>query len=103
MKVLGDWEELAALDETLIGGTAESPEASDLINRRGVLTERIAQGAKSLEELDELAARNRRLTEWLLHWRRIALIEAAALERHLLYLQSAGEPLEEPGRVEVCG
>lgn len=98
-----DWEELAAIDRILLSETAEFSSADGTLDRRGELVERIAAGAKSLEELEELAGRNRKLTDWLLHWRRVALIESAALEQHLRFLQRAGAPAAAAGRIEVLG
>lgn len=97
------WEELASLDELILSATAESAAAGGWLDRRGQLIERIVAGAPTFEELEELAERNRRLTEWVLHWRRVALIESAELEQHLRFVRRTGElPGAEAG-LEVLG
>lgn len=98
-----DWETLAVLDQAILSGDTASVEADGLFDRRGELVAKIAEAAKSADELDELAARNRRITEWLLHCRRVALIESAALDQHLRFLERAGEPPTADRAIEVLG
>lgn len=102
MNARADWGELAELDEVILARCPEDSVAGDCFDRRARLIEKIANEARLLTELEELAARNRRLEEWLQHCRRVALIESAAIDRHLRYLQRSGEPLAA-AQIELLG
>ena len=97
------WRELTELDEKLLGGGSDFVEAARLLELREAIIQSLSATAETSEELDELMARNRRLTEWLLHYRRVALIESAALDQHLRFLERAGEPILIGAQFEAIG
>ena len=103
MSARDDWRELADLDATLLGEITDLVAAGPLLDQRSELLRKIAAETVSTDDLDELDARNRRLTEWLLHWRRVALIEATALDQHLRFLSVARELPGDPASLEVLG
>jgi len=98
-----EWEELAALDETLLGGHPDLAEADRLVDRRMELVRKLSAQAESATDLAELEASNRRLMDWLHHCRRVALIESAAIEQHLRFLLAASGQPEHRANLEVLG
>ena len=98
-----EWEELAALDERILSAARDFAAADMVLDRRTELVRILAAGADSIAALDELTARNRRLTEWLLHWRRVTLIESIALDQHLRFLRTTGGSPDGAAGLEVLG
>lgn len=81
------WAELESLDLALESAAPDQAEAiTTLLDRRELAIASIARMAASLDELDELASRHRRVTEKFLHWRRVALVDLAQLDQHLRFL-----------------
>lgn len=97
------WEQLTSLDEALLGCGDNFIEAERLLGCRAALIRDLSASAESHEELDELMARNARLTEWLLHHRRVTLIESAAVDQHLRFLERSGEPVSTGERLVALG
>jgi hypothetical protein len=103
MKRQEKWKHLTEIDEKLLGGGTDFTEAHDLLDRREAAIRDLSASAESPEELDDLMARNRRLTEWMLHQRRVTLIEAAAVEQHLRFLERSGEAVSTGERFVALG
>lgn len=103
MSARDEREELAALDEKLLEGHVDLDAADRLLDRRMELVRGLCAQAQSVDELAELEVKNRRLTEWLFHRRRVTLIESAAIEQHHRFLAAAGEQREVQASLEVLG
>jgi hypothetical protein len=97
------WNDLTEIDERLLGSGTDFTEAHSLLDRRDAVIRDLSASAESPEERDELIARNRRLTEWMLHQRRVTLIEAAAVEQHLRFLERSREAVSTGERFVALG
>jgi hypothetical protein len=77
---------LEALDERILSAVpGEERDIAEWMARRQTLIGTLAAACSTIEELDELAARTRRLEERFLHWRRTSIMELSEIERHVRY------------------
>jgi hypothetical protein len=96
------WADIEFLDRLVLQASpGQEAEVAEFLERRELAVAAIASRSEHLDDLEELAARNRRLTEKLLHWRRVAQVESAAIDQHLRYLHAHGGSGAAHGTVDL--